>query len=289
LAIYATLLVLLNRFEGFSVAGPLLIFAIVGVGFSLVAWWLTRKSGPLALTVKQPRNESVLLLCYAGVLAAYLAWGRSWITIRAEPLQSVVILTVKLTLFVLVPLLLLRAIWKYRVTDLLVMTREAGRHATTAVWMSVTLIAFQFVFGRGLADFRQSGLPAYALVLGVPFVYLLLLIEVGLVEEFFFRVLVQSRLAAWLKSEVGGIVVMSLLFGLAHAPGLYYRTGATQEGLGPHPSWLMAVGYSIVMVSVTGFFLGILWARTRNLLLVMTVHAAGDLVPNLIPMLKNWV
>jgi len=62
------------------------------------------------------------------------------------------------------------------------------------------------------------------------------MLKVGVVEEFFFRVLFKSRLAAMLKSELGGIVVRSLRFGLIHAPGLYLRTGVTQEGQSASPS-----------------------------------------------------
>jgi membrane protease YdiL (CAAX protease family) len=80
---------------------------------------------------------------------------------------------------------------------------------------------------------------------------------------------------------------MSLLFGLAHAPGLYLRTGLTQEGLPPHPPLLMAIGYSIVITSVAGFFFGVLWARTRNFALVVMVHAMADLLPDLLPTLRS--
>ena len=48
----------------------------------------------------------------------------------------------------------------------------------------------------------------------------------------------------------------------------------------------MAVGYSVVITSVAGFFLGVLWARTRNFALVVTVHAMGDLLANLLPTLR---
>ena len=91
-----------------------------------------------------------------------------------------------------------------------------------------------------------------------------------------------------LRSQAGGIVLASLLFGLAHAPGSLSSTRGTQEAVGAHPSWLMAVGYSIVVTSVAGVFLGVLWARTRNLLLVMAVHAAGDWLPNLLQTIRNW-
>jgi len=138
-----------------------------------------------------------------------------------------------------------------------------------------------------MAGSEAGGFAPWKLAVGIPLVFAFLLIEVGLVEEFFFRTLLQSRLSAWLKSEVGGVVTAALLFGLVHAPGLYFRPAATQEGVGPHPSLLTAVGYSVVITSVAGLFLCVLWSRTRNLLLVMVVHAAGDLVPNLAPMIRN--
>ena len=115
-----------------------------------------------------------------------------------------------------------------------------------------------------------------------------LFMEAGIVEEYFFRVLVQARVAALLRSEVAGLVVMALIFGLAHAPGLYLRPEATGEDLGAHPSMLTAVGYSIVITSVAGFFLGVLWIRTRNLLLLSLVHAVGDLLPNLADTTHLW-
>lgn len=110
-----------------------------------------------------------------------------------------------------------------------------------------------------------------------------------LIEEFFFRCLLQSRLSTVLRCQAGDIVLASLLFGIAHAPGLYLRPGRTQEAVGAHKSWLMALGYSVVITSVAGVFLGVLWARTRNLILVVTVHAAGDWLPNLVPTIKNWL
>ena len=43
-------------------------------------------------------------------------------------------------------------------------------------------------------------------------------IEAGLVEEFFFRWYLQSRLAAWTGSQVSAVLLGALVFGLAHAP-----------------------------------------------------------------------
>lgn len=288
LALYATLLGLLHHSEHFGIAEPLLILATLGIGFSVLAYFLTRRLTPLPLSIRHPGSEVLVLLAYTAGIAAYLAWGRIFVEpiLPPEPMKSVVILVIKLLLFVFLPVLLFRLLWGYRLSDLVVIRPEARRHWKAALWMSLALLLFQCVLGKGLGAVRQSGLSWSTLIIGTPLVFLFLVIEVGLVEEFFFRALLQSRLSAWLKSEMGGIVAMSLLFGLAHAPGFYYHGSATQEGVGAHPTWLLAIGYSVVVTSVAGFFLGTLWIRTRNLALLMIVHAAGDLMPNLVPMLK---
>ena len=288
--LYALSLFLLHRREQFGVAEPLLVLVVVGIGFSALACWFTRHVSSLPVEVKFPGRETLALLTYLVFVAGFLAWGLNRIhaAFPHEPGTSIAVLVAKLLVFVIIPGLLWWALWGVRVHDYF---KLGGwrTHLWPGVWMSAVLIAFQVIFGQGLATIRQSGLNPWTVLLSLPFVYLWLLVEVGLVEEFFFRALLQSRLTAWLKSEVGAIVVMSLLFGLAHAPGLYFRAGRTLELVGTSPSWLMALGYSIVVTSVAGFFLGVLWARTQNLLLVMAVHAAGDLIPNLAPIVKAWL
>src|SRR5438094_9589758 len=106
------------------------------------------------------------------------------------------------------------------------------------------LLAFQFFLGNGAVPIRQGKFTAAQLLIGLPLCFIWLVIEVGLVEEFFFRALVQSRFGAWFKSEVSGIVLMSLAFGLAHAPGFIFRQAGGVEGLGPNPSALHAIAYS---------------------------------------------
>jgi membrane protease YdiL (CAAX protease family) len=154
--------------------------------------------------------------------------------------------------------------------------------------MSLAAIAMQTFLGRGLHDIRETRLSTHAQLFGVPLSLLFLLFEVGLVEEFFFRALLQERLAAALRSPWGGLATASLLFGLVHAPGFYLRPAATQEALGAHPSLFMAVGYSVVVTSVAGLFLGVLWMRTKKLATVMIVHAAADFLPNLVPFCRNF-
>lgn len=51
---------------------------------------------------------------------------------------------------------------------------------------------------------------------------------------------------------------------------------------------LTAAAYTIVVVSPIGLMFGVLWARTRNLLLLILLHGWTDLLPNLAPFIKTW-
>ena len=81
---------------------------------------------------------------------------------------------------------------------------------------------------------------------------------------------------------------MALVFGLAHAPGFIFRHAGMIEGLGTNPSAADAIAYSIVTLSVSGIFFGIIWARTKNLFALIVIHAATDLLPNLQGFVKTW-
>jgi membrane protease YdiL (CAAX protease family) len=289
LALYAATLYGMVRFGHFDASDSIGVFAVLGVGFSLIAWLLTIGVKPLPYEVREPWQETAMLLAYLIPLAVFIAYGfdaiHRWVP--GEPADSLAILVAKLAVFVAIPAWILLSRFGYKPRDLAPMSTTTS-HMLVFVGMAFVLIVFQSVAGRGWKDIAEAHVPSETLLFGMPLVFLWLMIEVGVVEEFFFRVLLQSRLSAALKSELGGIVVMSLLFGLIHAPGLYLRTGVTQEGLSANPSLFMAIGYSIVITSVAGFFLGVLWARTRNFLLIVMLHAAADLLPNTLPTLRAF-
>lgn len=286
LVLYAGFLLAMRHSGNFDISEPLLVLAIVGVGFSLVAWLVTARATPLAYSIGNPVSELAVVGAFLLVAVAFITWGLPGIQryFPYDPAHAIAILVAKLAVFVILPAATLRAQfgWTWR---RLVPISVQPSHLAAATVMSVLLLAFQAVLGRGLRDISVAHLPAATLLYGVPLTFVWMAVEAGVVEEFFFRVLLQGRLAAVLKSELGAVVLSSLIFGLAHAPGIYLRTSLTQEGL-HNPSLLMAIGYSVVMISVTGFFLGVLWARTRNFGVLVVVHAMGDLLPNLLPTLR---
>ena len=287
--LYAVTLFAMVRFGGFGAGDAIGLFGVLGVGFSLIALLLTLGVKPLPFQVLEPGRELQSLLLYMVPLAVFLVYGfdaiHRWVP--GEPADLLVLLVAKLTVFVATPAWIMVARYHYRLSELTPSAMPTS-HMLAFVGMAGLLVAFQSVAGGGLRDIAAAHVPGDTLLFGMPLVFLWLVLEVGVVEEFFFRVLLQSRLSAAMRSELGGIVVMALLFGLIHAPGLYLRTSVTQEGLPAHPSLWMAVGYSIVITSVAGFLLGVLWARTRNFLVLILVHAAADLLPNTLPALRAF-
>ena len=131
-------------------------------------------------------------------------------------------------------------------------------------------------------------LSSQQLLVGIPLCFIWLIITVGIVEEYFFRSFLQSRLTVMLNSNIGGIIISTLVFGLAHAPGIYLRGGGELTNLGNEPNLILTICYSILILSVAGWFLAIIWARTKNFWLVVGIHAAVDLLPNLKGFIDNW-
>lgn len=286
-AIYAGTLFAMSR-GGFDASEVLVIAALLGIGFPLAAWLATVRLNPLPYLVLRPSSETAILLAYLIPLTAFVTWGFQWVrhSVPADPAQAIALVAVKLAIFVVIPAELMRSRFGYTWNQLAPASLQ-WKHFRALMVMSILVLWFQAVVGRGGRDIQAAHVSGSTLLWGMPVAFLWLAIEAGVVEEFFFRCLLQSRVSAALKSELGGIIVMALLFGLIHAPGLYLRTSATQENLAAHPSLGMAIGYSIVITSVAGFFLGVLWARTRNFLVVVAVHAAGDLLPDFLPTLHS--
>ncbi len=299
IGIYLAGLAVLSRRPDFSISDALLELLIFGIGFPLMAWWTTKRAKPLVVAQHPTRREMLGLVAYVIALSAYLAFGPqridSWLPrdwIASDQIRFFVTLIKKLIVFVAIPFVLFGTLCGYSLRDFgwqQAGLRELFRsHFPIVLVSSVAILAFQYFLGGGAAPLREGKFSVHQLVLGLPLCFAWLAIEAGLVEEFFFRALLQSRLSAWFRSEITGVVLMALLFGLAHAPGFIFRHAGTVEGLGTNPTALDAIAYSIVTLAVSGIFFGIIWARTRNLAALLIIHAATDLFPNLSDFVRTW-
>jgi len=299
LLVYCGAFAILLGNKSFEAAGAVVVLVVFGIVLPFIAWITSRHAVALSISIQPGRSELIVLAGYIIALSVYLIGGPQWIDQHlpsawtdSQQIKSVITLAKKLLVFVATPFAIFRLGFAYRLRDFGIQ-REGlralcGSHLPVVLVVGGAFLAFQYFVSGGGAAFRHEHFTTSQLFLGLPLCFFWLLLEVGLVEEFFFRALVQSQLAAVFKSEISGVVLMSLIFGLAHAPGFIFRHAGQVEGLGLHPSALDAIAYSIVVLAVSGITFGVIWARTKNLFALMLVHAAGDLLPNFGSFVQTW-
>ncbi len=292
-AAYVASLFYLDGIKTVSVEDGITLLAIIGVGFSVLAFIVTLGIRRGAPAISRPAAEALTTLVLVVAVAAWLVWGKTWadgLVPDAEHggsdlghLASVTL--AKLLVFVALPYAAFRFAFGHRLAEF-GLSRDAwrrliGRDGLAALLIGLAICAFQYFAGQAAAPIRHGDIAGQALWLGLPLTFLWLMVEAGLVEEFFFRAVIQTRLAAWFKSEIAGLFAMAVIFGLIHAPGIILRGAGGVEGLSANPGVAEAVAYMVVTQAVGAFYLGIIWLRTRNLPAVMIVHAATDLLPAL--------
>ena len=299
LIVYACAFAILLRNKNFEPAEAIIVLVVFGVVFPLLAWATTVRAVPLSILVSPSTSALIALIAYVVLLSVYLIGGPQWIDrqlphswVDSGRIKFFISLAKKLVVFVAIPFAIFRFGFGFRVRDFGIQ-REGlwalrGSHLPVVLLVGGAFLCFQYFFSGGGAAFRREHFTAVQLLVGLPLCFVWLVLEAGLVEEFFFRGLVQSQFAAAFKSEVSGVVLMSLIFGLAHAPGFIFRHAGEVEGLGSNPSALNAIAYSIVVLATSGITFGVIWARTKNLLAVILIHALGDLLPNFAGFVGTW-
>lgn len=281
---YVAALATLLRAPDADPVEPLFLLAALGLVFPALAWALTRRPRTFAPPLTAPPRGLAGPLAYLAAFSLLvLGWGFGAIAAQwpDEPVQTVVKTLAKLLTMVALPAwLFLRG------------ARQRPRFGCTRLWlvfaaMGIALLAFQAVFGRGLTTLRELAPDTLTLAWAIPLCWLWQTLEAGLCEEVLFRRVLQQRIADATGSQVAAVLWASLLFGLAHAPGLYLRGAHLMEGVATAtPAW--AVAYAIAIVAPAGVVFGVLWARTRSLWLVVLLHGAVDLLPQLAPFIRAW-
>ena len=267
---------------------PFASLVIFGLIFSSAIWFLTRKMNAPAVPVNQPARESIGLLAYLAIYAVLLIgiWlGTVKEAVPEGPVQEWAVLGYKLLIHVGIPAAIILALGG-AVRPLFDGGRDRKGFWPTLVILSAMMFGLLALVSPSLKQIAALNLdPAWALF-WVLASWAWLSIEAGLCEEFLFRACLQSRLTAWMRSPVAGIVVTSILFGLAHWPGLYFRGGPGVDGWSTDP--VQVAAFTIATLSPLSISLGLLWARSRSLLLIVIVHGAIDALPHTAEMVTIW-
>lgn len=263
----------------------LLLFAALPCA---IGWWLTRGAATPETVVARPKIELAAILLYLA-LYAFLFLGPGMSALRAAPApgaaQDALVFAAKLVVHVALPAALLLMLGA-RVRPLF----DAGI-ARKGFWPALVVLGAYFVALNAMVSPSLGNIGALqptvpTLLWAVPVFYVLTSLEAGLCEEFLYRAVLQTRLAAFLGSAAAAIPVMALLFALAHAPGLYLRGGPGDDGWSADP--IQVAVFTIATLSPVGLAFRLIWSRTRSLLLVVQLHGAIDLLPNLPRFLQHF-
>ena len=267
---------------------PTISLAVFGVALPLLSLPLTRRAVPPKITVARPALELWVILGFLIFYAvAFLGWGMSATRAAFPPgrEQELLVLAVKLLMHVAVPALLLAALGAKIAPLFASAVGRPGFWPPLLVLGAIILALLCFV-SPALSEIEALHASAATLVWAAPASFTWLAIEAGLCEEFLFRAVLQTRLAAALKTEAGAVVGGAVLFALAHVPGLYLRGHPGVDGYSTDP--VQVIAFTIAALSPVAVLFGTLWARTRSLLLIVLLHAAVDVLPNLPDFVKTW-
>ena len=267
---------------------PIVSLVVFGLILGAIIWFLTRKMDAPPVPVEQPAKQSIGLLAYLVIYAVLLIgiWlGSIKHAIPPGPIQELAVLAYKLAIHVGLPAALL----------LLLGSKLRGMFDTgvkrpgfwpAAILLCALMFGLLAAVSPSLKEIGAFNLGPAAAILWVLGSWAWISVEAGLCEEFLFRACLQSRLAAWTKSPAIAIVITSILFGLGHWPGLYLRGGPGVDGWSTDP--VQVAAFTIATLSPLSLALGLLWARSRSLLLIVLVHGAIDALPNAAEFIRIW-
>lgn len=291
IAIYALALAVLV-IDGRPLGDVIGALVILGVLLPLVALAATARMPPPEPPQPWRRRDALLVLgLLVWIVMFLLVKGpllAALLPVDADPrLQDSVNTLLKLFAFVLVPWLVLRRNgigWAHGGRP------TASRRRLWAAFAVVALAGFavQALMGSQFKRLLNEDFTDVQLVLGGALCFAWMSIEAGVVEEFFFRWFLQGRLEAWTGSEVSGLFLGALLFGLAHAPGILLRGAGAVEGLGDSPGMVTTLAYVVATQGVAGLAFGVLWLRTRSFVLVVALHGVFDALSNTASFIDTW-
>jgi membrane protease YdiL (CAAX protease family) len=267
---------------------PTISLVVFAVALPLLSLPLTAKAAPPQIAVRRPAVELWAILGFLVLYAVgFLVWGMTATraVFPAGREQELLVVVVKLSVHVAAPALLLAALGA-KIAPLFSSGMGRPGFWPPLVVLGAIILALLCVVSPALSEIQALHASAATLAWAAPASFIWLAIEAGLCEEFLFRAVLQTRLAAALKTEAGAVVAGAVLFALAHVPGLYLRGHPGVDGYSTDP--FRVIAFTIGVLSPVAVLFGTLWARTRSLLLIVLLHAAVDVLPNLPDFVKTW-
>ncbi len=280
---YASLLLLTTTHYGATGLGGLSVIVVFLIVLMRLLPPKLPLSNPLAdKTHAQLRAETRPILIYALLypllLFPVVIWGKiqnlpllpGWTTSWILSLNYIVFGKI---LLLLVPTVFLT--WRDGGN-----ARQLGLSGITNPWRwigpIIPTVLYMALAAMGLLEaILTAGKGHYHLTFGIVLVVLAItFFGAGFPEEFFYRVLLQTRLEL-LLGRWNSLTVAVFLFTLLHLPSRFLFIWLGKSG-SPAFDFVLALAGIISSQGVLGFFLGYMWMRYRNAWMNMFLHTTLD-------------
>jgi CAAX protease family protein len=237
---------------------------------SLLVFVLALSIAALAFTQSLQRQSVKVCCANRAILTALLyfafllicVWGVLLNLVQGLPVgdrtRSVLLAVIKVITMIAVPL----GIMRIQAIRLPTPQRGLRLYIVAAAMVAVALLAI-IGLTPSLAEIQNSRLTPLELVAIITACFLWVVVNAALPEGVLFRACLQSTLAVRFRSEVAGAFGATMIFAVAHIPGLYFRADQSAALGTSSPTIWLCTAYAIAVLSPIGLLFSVLWTRTR--------------------------
>jgi len=252
--IYFLAVLIKRNFKEYALTDALFTFLLFSCLLTTIMFLISKSSNRNVITIKDPEKESLIVITYfLGWLLIFMAFGKHLLTNK--------FLSVGLGfrgLLVILPFIYLK-LNGYRIADFGLTKRFYIQNLKVSILACLAVIGLLLFITPGGKYILNRALPFDTLIISFSISFGYALISAAFFEEFFFRGILQTRLTQYFKSDIKGILVASIVFGLYHLPFQYYNEAASNGDI------IYALSNVFTEQMITAPVFGILWARTQNL------------------------
>lgn len=265
-----------------------LVMGIFGIAMSGLAWALTIGANAPTIEVKRPALESGAIVIYLALYAVlFTGFGMSAAreAVPEGPTQELLVMGLKLVAHIVLPALILVMLGA-KLAPLFQAGLSGRKFWRTLIVLGLIILGLLCFISPSLQNIAETNTAFATLAWVAPVSFIWIAVEAGLNEEFLFRAVLQTRLQALFRSPWAGVFVSALVFAVAHAPGLFLRGGADIHG--SSADLIQVIAYTFAVLAPMGLLFGLIYARTKSLLLVVLLHGLVDVLPNMNEFISIW-
>ncbi len=237
------------------------IIAYIIIGSVVIQLATRRVPQNKDISIRQPKKEGALALGYALVYIFFMVYFWKSLFEKSIVLYQLVGLWL---LLVVIPMTLLK-LNGYSLPGM-GLSRPNRRIILSGFIISLFLIPIIIPL-TPTGSALLHGELTFRHLIALPIAFVIMVLTAGFQEEFFFRRILQPRLAALFSEEIRALVLTSFIFALYHLPFLLYDPNVGSKGL------LYVLAFTVVTKLSGGILFGLIWIRTKSLWPAIILHS----------------